>query len=192
MNPQALETLASWIKKPLSSGRRRISTPSEAILIGLSSSHSSDLRITVMGESAGGSSIMHHITAKGGTTTPVFKQAILQSPAFFPQLNPHSITLTDRFSQIQLNLQFDNFVNQSGCSPGSTALHCLRNLDTGILQNANIYEIKQAPWGEFQYGPAIDGVYVTDMPGKELLLNGSLPNITLMLGHNRSRDYHLS
>lgn len=41
-----------------------------------------------MGQSAGGSSIMHHITAKGGTITPIFKQAIIQSPAFLPQYRP--------------------------------------------------------------------------------------------------------
>jgi carboxylesterase type B len=41
--------------------------------------------ITVMGESAGGGSIMHHITANGGKSAPAFKRAILQSPAFMPQ-----------------------------------------------------------------------------------------------------------
>jgi len=41
--------------------------------------------ITVMGESAGASSIMHHITANGGTATPIFKRAIMQSVAFLPQ-----------------------------------------------------------------------------------------------------------
>ena|SRR5437667_12241174 len=45
----------------------------------------SDFSITVMGESAGGGSIMHHLTAKGGNTTPVFNKAILQSAAFNPQ-----------------------------------------------------------------------------------------------------------
>jgi len=41
--------------------------------------------ITAMGESAGAGSIMHHLTANGGTGSPVFKRAILSSPAFFPQ-----------------------------------------------------------------------------------------------------------
>ena len=38
-----------------------------------------------MGESAGASSIMHHITSNGGKTVPIYKRAILQSTAFFPQ-----------------------------------------------------------------------------------------------------------
>jgi len=41
--------------------------------------------ITVMGESAGASSIMHHLTAEGGNITLPFQKAALQSPAFFPQ-----------------------------------------------------------------------------------------------------------
>jgi carboxylesterase type B len=41
--------------------------------------------ITVMGESAGASSIMHHLTANGGNVTLPFQKAVIQSPAFFPQ-----------------------------------------------------------------------------------------------------------
>lgn len=37
-----------------------------------------DSSITVMGESAGGSSIMHHSTANGGKSNPPFHRAILQ------------------------------------------------------------------------------------------------------------------
>jgi carboxylesterase type B len=38
-----------------------------------------------MGESAGASSIMHHLTAKAGNITLPFQKAVIQSPAFFPQ-----------------------------------------------------------------------------------------------------------
>jgi carboxylesterase type B len=41
--------------------------------------------ITMMGESAGASSIMHHLTAESGNYSLPFQKAILQSPAFFPQ-----------------------------------------------------------------------------------------------------------
>ena len=41
-------------------------------------------RVTVMGESAGGGSIMHQITAFGGLNGPApFQQAILQSPGLY-------------------------------------------------------------------------------------------------------------
>ena len=42
-------------------------------------------RVTVMGESAGAGSIMHHITAYGGQKGKApFQRAILQSPGWLP------------------------------------------------------------------------------------------------------------
>ena len=137
---------------------------------------------------------MHHITSRGGTTVPVFNQAIPQSPAFFPQFNPYSIALTDRFNDGQLNQQFDSFVNSSQCASSTTAtlLDCLKNQTTDILQTANKVEICKAPYGEFQYGPAIDGIFVIDMPGVELLHGNFARGVNLMLGHNRSGNHHVS
>lgn len=125
--------------------------------------------ITVMGESAGAGSILHHITAKGGQYKPVFKRAIPQSPAFLPQYNPS-----------QLASQFTNFSVAANCG----SLACLRSQSTEVLQEANIKEIVKAPYGQYQFGPAIDGVYVQDLPGRELL-RGRFAPVQLMLGHNR-------
>lgn len=47
--------------------------------------HESHYSVTIMGESAGASSIMHHLTAKSGNITLPFQKAVIQSPAFFPQ-----------------------------------------------------------------------------------------------------------
>ncbi|KAF0329845.1 carboxylesterase family protein [Colletotrichum asianum] len=45
-------------------------------------------KVTVMGESAGGGSLMHHLTAYGGSKGPApFRGAVIQSPAFFPHVN---------------------------------------------------------------------------------------------------------
>lgn len=58
------------------------------------------------------------------------------------------------------------------------------------MQAANLVETDKAAYGHFQYGPAVDGVYVQDLPGRELL-NGHFANgVELMIGHNRySIDY---
>jgi hypothetical protein len=85
---EGLRTPVSWIKRRLSTGHRDISGFLVVILLSFPSLDSTDLSITVMGESAGGGSIMHHITSRGGTTVPVFKRAIPQSAAFNPQFNP--------------------------------------------------------------------------------------------------------
>ena len=63
-------------------------------------------------------------------------------------------------------------------------LECLRNQDYQKLQYANINQISIAPTGHFQYGPAVDGTYVQDLPGRELLNNRYAKNIRLMIGHN--------
>jgi len=138
--------------------------------------------ITAMGESAGGSSIMHHITANGGTTTPIFNRAILQSPAFQPQYSLHRLPDV-RYNDDQLNSQYESFASSAGCPLPS--LSCLRALPSEDLEAANLAETLKAAYGHFQYGPAVDGVYVQDLPGRELL-NGDFANgVELMIGHNR-------
>ena len=74
-----------WIKMLHSLGHRNIFTLLAVILKSFTLSYFSDYSITVMGESAGGGSIMHHLTAKGGNTTPVFNKAILQSATYVPR-----------------------------------------------------------------------------------------------------------
>lgn len=140
--------------------------------------------ITVMGESAGAGSIMHHLTARGGTTIPVFKQAIIQSPGFIPQYSSHcSVALTSRYNDGQLSNQFYHFANSSGCGGLSNPLPCLRSQNTQKLQEANSIEISKAPYGQFQYGPAIDGGYVQGLPGKEILLGRYPRGIKLLNSH---------
>jgi Carboxylesterase family len=51
----------------------------------MSSLNTSHVSVTVMGESAGASSILHHITAKSGNVSLPFQKAILQSTAYLPQ-----------------------------------------------------------------------------------------------------------
>ncbi|KAH8797780.1 Alpha/Beta hydrolase protein [Flagelloscypha sp. PMI_526] len=46
------------------------------------------LKVTIMGESAGGGSVMHHIAAYGGSHGAPFNLAILQSPSWFSGLTP--------------------------------------------------------------------------------------------------------
>ncbi|RFU30918.1 hypothetical protein B7463_g5433, partial [Scytalidium lignicola] len=133
-------------------------------------------KITVMGESAGGGSIMHHITSYGGVKGPVpFQQAIIQSPAFIP---------------VASNLQQEN-IFQSVLEVASlvtnkliTTTNQLRDLSTIELQAVNTIAIYLAENGTFTLGPAVDGHYVPAMPGV-LLLHGQFDkNVNVMVGHN--------
>ncbi|BFZ56067.1 hypothetical protein PYCC9005_003109 [Savitreella phatthalungensis] len=107
-------------------------------------------KVTVAGQSAGAASIMHHITARGGTVKPAFQQAILESPAFQPMWQ------TDVMEQ-----NYQTFLSLVGCSD----LACLRSKDTDTLQAANQAQVGASKvFGSFVFGPTIDGDYVPDFP----------------------------
>ncbi|KAI4600339.1 hypothetical protein KJ359_000693 [Pestalotiopsis sp. 9143b] len=127
-------------------------------------------RVTVMGESAGGGAIMHHITAHGGEgDAPPFQQAIVQSPGYVPR--PYASQAEDSFAVLL-------------ASANASTLAELEGLDTLALQTANKLAQTADFYGVFQFGVAPDGGYVPDLPEK-LLANGSYhQGIKVMVAHN--------
>jgi carboxylesterase type B len=124
-----------------------------------------------MGESAGGGSIMHQVTAYGGNAGPSpFKQAILQSPGWIP--------ITDGEQPEQTLQQFLGILNVS-------TIEEARKLSSERLISANAYQIAtKSQWGSFIYGPVVDGSFVPQLPGK-LLAEGNFDrNLNIMVGHN--------
>jgi carboxylesterase type B len=113
-------------------------------------------KVTAMGESAGASSLMHHLTAFGGTQDPLFSQAILQSPAYEP--------IWDRNGS--MNQMYASFLNYSGCA--GKAVDCLRSASETSLVNANKQLQALGPSGSFAVGPSIDGSWVNRLPAIEL------------------------
>ncbi|KAF6235654.1 hypothetical protein HO173_006337 [Letharia columbiana] len=127
-------------------------------------------RVTVIGESAGGGSIMHQITAFGGLKGPApFQRAVLQSAAF-----------QNIVSNLQQETTFDAFLSLLNVSTIEEA----RQLPSSALIKANIIQVANSSYGENSFGPVVDGLFAPAIPGK-LLLQGSYDHsLTLMLGHN--------
>ncbi|MCJ1410086.1 hypothetical protein MMC19_004171 [Ptychographa xylographoides] len=127
-------------------------------------------RVTVFGESAGGGSIVHQITAFGGLNGPVpFAQAIPQSAAW--QLVPSS------YQQEQVFQAFLALLNVS-------TIEEARQLPSAALIKANTYQVLTSPYGDFGFGPVVDGLFAPALPGR-LLLQGSFhKNVKIMVGHN--------
>ncbi|KAJ5929927.1 hypothetical protein N7466_005420 [Penicillium verhagenii] len=126
--------------------------------------------ITVIGESAGGGSIMHLITAHGGQKPSLFQRAIVQSPGWTPmpdQQQPEEIL------QNFLALLNVNTVDEA------------RGLSSEKLIAANEYQIAtQSKWGDFTYTPVVDGTLVPALPG-QLLMEGKFDqSLNVMTGHN--------
>ncbi|KAH8696178.1 Alpha/Beta hydrolase protein [Talaromyces proteolyticus] len=128
-------------------------------------------RVTVFGESAGGGSILHHITAYGGMEEPApFQQALLQSPGFLP--------LPQKSRQEQVFNQFLSLLNVSTIDEA-------RKLPSETLTQTNAYHIGEfSYYGDFNYGPAVDGTFVPALPGQLLQRGDFHKNIKVMVGSN--------
>lgn len=95
-------------------------------------------QVTVIGESAGGGSTMHQITAYGGLKGKVpFQQAIVQSPGF--QMMP---------SATGQEAIFQSFLTRAGV----TSLQAARSLSTKALQLVNEQLVGEStPYGTFTF-----------------------------------------
>ncbi|OJD30095.1 carboxylesterase family protein [Diplodia corticola] len=134
-------------------------------------------RVTVFGESAGGGSIIHQITAYGGASKAPFQRAIAQSPAWlaFPSL----------YGQDQV---LQNFL----AAANATTLAELRTLPSASLIAANAALISNSANGLSSLGPAIDGSFVPQDP-KSLLAQGRYDtSVGVMVGHNTDESHTLT
>lgn len=104
--------------------------------------------VSAWGESAGGGSIYYLLTQQGGTQDPLFRRAVVQSPAF--SLN------IDRFGLMEE--QFQSFAEAAGC--GGQSLACLVAKDTSVINAAS--NSSGVVW---QPGP--DGKYFRQQPTLE-------------------------
>lgn len=126
-------------------------------------------RTTLIGESAGGGSILHQLTAYGGAVPAPFQQAIPQSAGF--SLNPSSYYQEEIFQEFLRTLDVETIEEA-------------RQLPSRVLVAANAAQVSRYAYGAAPYGPVVDGSFVPGLPGK-LLLQGSFDkNVKVMAGHN--------
>ncbi|KAH6674973.1 Alpha/Beta hydrolase protein [Halenospora varia] len=126
--------------------------------------------VTVMGESAGGGSVMHHITAfGGGKGRAPFKRAIPQSP----------------FLPIMPGLERQEKLYQKVLSAADVASFGeLQKLSSVALQAANSLVVSRASYGDFVFGPVIDNKYVLAPPAVSLESGKYDASLQVMVGHN--------
>lgn len=129
-------------------------------------------KITVFGESSGGGSIMHHITAEGGNKKTPFERAILQSPGWQTTIDVDKIWA----AALATASRFSGKTITSGKQ--------LAGLTSTTLLQINGAMVFCSSAGTFTFGPTVDGGYVPDLPGV-LLLDGKFDSdLQVMLGHN--------
>lgn len=136
-------------------------------------------KVTVFGESAGGGSIMHQITAYGGLKGPApFQQAVPQSPGWTPQL-----------SNANQEATFRKFLSLTD----SSSLADLRNLSSEAVIRANAQQIRyDPPWGGYVYGPVVDGLFAPQLPGQLLAQGRFDKSLRVMVGHNANEGQYFT
>ena len=134
--------------------------------------------MTVIGESAGGGSIMHQLTAFGGLNGPVpFQQAIIQSP--------YAINVRDSFEQQKTFLDFLSLLKVNTVAEA-------RNLPSSILIAANSLQVGQSPYGFFTYGPVLDGRFAPASLAKLLQQGWFDKNVKVMVAHNANEGFYFT
>ncbi|TVY73409.1 putative secreted lipase [Lachnellula suecica] len=128
--------------------------------------------VVIHGDSAGAGSVVLHLAAYGGQDDHLFIGGIGES-VFFP---------TQR-KVPELEFQFDQFANASGCLDALDQLSCLRETELATLAKANLaYPYPgqtQAPL--WPYSPCVDGVIIQDFPSR-LYGQGKFVKVPLMIG----------
>jgi carboxylesterase type B len=129
------------------------------------------LQVTVFGESAGGGSIMHQITAYGGANgSAPFQQAVPQSPGWQP-----TTSVVTQENAYQKYLELTN----------TTSLAELRALASEEVIRANAQQVTyDSPYGGFTYGPVVDGLFAPLQPAQLLAQGRFDKDVRVMVGHN--------
>ncbi|KAI1081045.1 Alpha/Beta hydrolase protein [Whalleya microplaca] len=133
-------------------------------------------KVTVMGESAGASSIVHHITAYGGAVPAPFQAAIPQSPAFQFNIDlaaAYLATLTEASKQV-------------GTAVDGVAE--LKKLSADKLKSINQATVSPAQVGSFTFGVGPDGSYVPKIPQLLLREGRFAHNVNLLISHTSNES----
>ncbi len=130
-----------------------------------------------MGQSAGASSILHHLVSYGGdksppgSPNPAFKRAILQSPAFFPNVK-----------RSQMEETYQSFLREANAKD----FRDLQNARSEDLIRANRKTTYESPYGQFNYGPVRDDTFVPAPPALLLKYGHFWSAKDVMVSHNRA------
>ncbi|KDQ25027.1 hypothetical protein PLEOSDRAFT_1047807 [Pleurotus ostreatus PC15] len=117
-------------------------------------------RVTIWGESAGAGSVLQHVVARDGRTSPPLFRAAMSSSSFLPSQHPFDGAVPESiFSQV---------VSQTGCGGSADTLSCLRAANVSILQAANVNINRAGFFGTFVAVPVVDGEFITQRPTQAL------------------------
>ncbi|KAH8555976.1 Carboxylesterase [Umbelopsis sp. PMI_123] len=135
-------------------------------------------KITIDGGSAGGGSVTYQLMAYGGQKAGLFRSAIAEYP-WWQSFKPESIQ----------EEQYQTVLKQANC----TSIDCLRSLPTDKIEELSAStesqwvdsDITRYAYGDFYYGPVIDGDFIKELPSKAFA-SGRFTHVPILT--NRDSD----
>ena len=137
-------------------------------------------KVSVWGESAGASSIMHQLTMPLNIEKPLFQRAVLQSPAY-QWLWDREGDLNDTFTTFATNVSL-----KANCTNADMA--CLQSANISILQAVNQDFFQEAAClGIMPLGPSVDGKLVPELATVGFLKSKGRQAIYMRWSHEKTK-----
>ncbi|KAG6830002.1 hypothetical protein H0H92_002693 [Tricholoma furcatifolium] len=118
-------------------------------------------QVTIWGESAGAGSVLQHVVARGGKTSPPLFRGAITSSTFLPSQYLYNDVIPQTL--------YNEVVSQTGCTDAADTLACLRAVEFASLETANVNLCLSAFFGTFTFVPVVDGTFITQRPTQALL-----------------------
>ncbi|KAE9408455.1 alpha/beta-hydrolase [Gymnopus androsaceus JB14] len=117
-------------------------------------------KVTIWGESAGAGSVLQHVVAQDGQTSPQLFRGAITSSTFLPSQYLYNDTIPE--------LLYSEVVAQTNCSSADDSLTCLRGVNASVLETVNFNINADAFFGTFLWVPVVDGTFITQRPTESL------------------------
>ncbi|KAF7346477.1 Carboxylic ester hydrolase [Mycena sanguinolenta] len=134
-------------------------------------------RVAIWGQSAGAGSVIQHIVARNGKTSPKLFRAAMTSSTFLG----FQYDYNGEVPQAVFNL----VATQAGCNVTSP-LDCLRGLDSATLAEINLNLITDAFFTTSMFYPVVDGSFIMQSP-TDALAQGEL-NTDILLSVTNANE----
>ncbi|KAF9064188.1 Alpha/Beta hydrolase protein [Rhodocollybia butyracea] len=117
-------------------------------------------KVTIWGESAGAGSVLQHIVAQDGQTSPQLFRGAMTSSTFLPSQYLYNDTIPESL--------YSEVVAQTNCTSTADSLACLRSVDANTLGTVNSNINLGGFFGTFLFVPVIDGSFIRQRPIESL------------------------
>ncbi|PPQ73249.1 hypothetical protein CVT26_015059 [Gymnopilus dilepis] len=151
-------------------------------------------QVTIWGESAGAGSVLQHVVANAGQTTPPLFRAAITSSTFLPSQYMYNDTIPEvgyrPLSKTSLTVSFFTscrsytalrlhrpskslgelssgcyeYFHDDRCTTATDTLACLRKVKAETLHTVGAKISSNAFYGTFLHVPVVDGTFITDRP----------------------------